>query len=404
MQFDFSRFLLDIEQRFRWFRGLSLASRMLFYGSIVCAPAILALRWLTPDLDRGLILLSLLIPFTMAAAAFILGWWKRPSLPNLLMQLDDELDSGARISSLYEARIRRQSSFFCDQLEIRVESISSTNWKRGITLPRRTLGFLSAGVAGILAACIILFIPLSFPQAVPLDLPEQSETSPTQLPLSSTPESSQEDRSPAFDEVSAPLELSEEAAASRADSTPESTQIGSNEDLSLDSILDELSSLSRGQAQVDAPVISNELLDLAEAQEQARQALSDMLQDLQEQMQNNPRPLTQQESRTLQDMASQTGDPAIEEQTNDLVDEPNPDQIGEKLQDLMEQLDPDSADPETSPESNQDKGDGSEQNSPQSTEVSGDEAAAQQFLERTAEQLEEQANAEAEHGGEPQQP
>ena len=103
-------------------------------------------------------------------------------------------------------------------------------------------------------------------------------------------------------------------------------------------------------------------------------------------------------------MASQTGDPAIEEQTNDLVDEPNPDQIGEKLQDLMEQLDPDSADPETSPESNQDKGDGSEQNSPQSTEVSGDEAAAQQFLERTAEQLEEQANAEAEHGGEPQQP
>ncbi|MCK5246119.1 hypothetical protein KAR02_04435 [Candidatus Bipolaricaulota bacterium] len=401
MRFDFSRFLLEVEHRFRWFRGLSLACRLLFYGSIACVAVSLGLRWLIPNLALGLALLALLIPISLTAGAFLLGWWKRPNLPHLLLQLDDKLDSGARISSLYEVRTRGHASIIRVQLESLVESIS-TDWKRGITLPPRTLGFLSAGIAGVLVACVILAFPISLPAAVSSEPPVQSEASATQMRISSLTEASQDNARTTLDEVSSPLVLSEEAAFSQRDPTEEVTQTRPNEDLSLDSILDDLSMLSRGEAQVDAPPTSEELLDLAEAQEQARQALFEMLMDLQERMQNNPRPLTQQESQSLQDQAAQTGDSEIEQQTDDLVNEPNPDQIGEKLQDLIEKVDPDSVEPETSPESGEENGDGSGHETPQSTEIAGDQEAGQRFLERTAQQLEEQANAETEQDGDSQ--
>jgi len=403
MRFDFSRFLLEIERRFRRLRGLSLACRLLFYGSLACVLVSFGFRWLAPNLSLGLTLLALLIPVSLAAAAFLLGWRKHPDLPRLLLQLDDELDSGARISSLYEVRTRGQASLFQARLESAVESISS-DWKRGIALPRRALSFLSAGIAGVLVACFILFFPVSLPAAVSSEPPAGSDASATQIPVSSTAERSQDNVSARSDELSAPLELSEEAAFSQRDPTEELAQTRPNEELSLDSILDDLSALSRSETQVDAPPTSDELMDLAEAQEQARQKMSEMIQEIQASMRNNPRPLTQQEEQSLQDQAAQTGDPEIEEQTDDLVNEPNPDQIGEKLQDLMEKLDPDSADPGTSPETSEEDGDGSEQETPRSTEISGDQEAAQRFLERTAEQLEEQANAETQQeGASPQQ-
>ncbi|MFC2108109.1 hypothetical protein ACFLS5_01455 [Candidatus Bipolaricaulota bacterium] len=403
MRFDFSRFLLEIEHRFRRFRGLSLACRLLFYGSIACVAVSLGLRWLTPNLDLGLALLTLLIPISLTAAAFLLGWWKRPNLPHLLLQLDDSLDSGARISSLYEVRARGQPSVFRERLESHVESISS-DWKRGVTLPRRTFGFLSAGVAGVLVACAILVFPVSPPMAVSSQPPAQSRTSPAQMPMSSVTEPAQDSARTTPDGITTPLELSEEAASSQQNVADELTQERSNDELSLDSILDDLSTLSRGQTQVGASPTSEELMGLAEAQEQARQALLETLMDLQERMQNNPRPLTQQEAQSLQDQAAQTGDPEIEQRTDDLVNEPNPDQIGEKLQDLMEELDPDSGERDTSPETSEENGDGSGQDTPQSTEISGDEEAGQRFLERTAQELEEQANAETEqNGASPQQ-
>lgn len=402
MRFDFSRFLLEIEHRFRRLRGLSLACRLLFYGSLACVVVNLGLRWLIPNLPLELALLTLLIPVSLAAAAFLLGWRTRPDLPHLLLQLDEELDSGARISSLYEVRARGQASIFRIPLESLVERIS-TDWKRGISLPRRTRGFLSAGIAGVLIACAILILPIPLPLAVSVEPPAPGEASAGQIPVSSMTETSQNNARTASNEASAPLESSEEAAFSQQDPTDESPQTQPNEELSLDSILDDLSTLSRSATQVDAPPTSEELRDLAEAQEQARQALSEMLEDLQERMQSSPRPLTQQESRSLQDLAAQTGDAEIEEQTDDLVNEPNPDQIGERLQALMEELDPDSAEPETSPESNDGSSDGSRQDTPQSTEISGDQEAAQRFLERTAQQLEEQANAETEQDGDSQQ-
>ena len=398
MRFDFTRFLLQVEHRLRRFRGLSLACRLLCYGSIACVAVTLGLRWLAPNLAHELALLALLIPFSLAAAAFLLGWSKPPDLPHLLLQLDDQLDSGARISSLYEVRTRGQASIFREQLETLVEAIS-TDWKRGITLSSRTFGFLSAGIAGVLVACAILLFPI----AASSEQPAQSEASTRQTPMSSTIERAQDNAHTTSDESPAPLELSEEAILSQQDATEELTQTQLNNELSLDSILDDLSTLSRSQTQVDARPTSEELIDLAEAQEQARQELSEMLKDLQERMQNNPRRLTQQEAQALQHQAAQTGNPEIEEQIDDLVDEPNPDQIGEKLQDLMEELDPDSTEPETSPESSDENSDGSRQDTPQSTEISGDEEAGQRFLERAAKQLEEQANAETEQDGNSQQ-
>ena len=399
MRFDFSRFLLDIEHRSRRFRGLSLACRLLFYGSLASIIVILGLRWLIPNLDRELTLLVLLTPITMAIVAFFVGWWKRPNLPHLLMHLDDELKSGARISSLYEVRLAGQDSFFRHRLESLVETISA-DWKRGIKPKRRTASFLSAGLSGILVAGIILFVPLSFPQAVSMEAPEQSESPATQMPRSTTTEIA---HPASTDDAAATLESREEMSDSATDTSQETTVRKSNEELSLDSVLDDISNLSRGQAQVDLPTTSDELLNLADAQEQARQALSEMLQDLQQQMQNSPRPLTSQESNDLQNLAAQTGDSELKEKTDDIVNESDPDQMGERLQDLMDEMDPNADDPESSPETNEDSGDGSRQDSPQSTEISGDEDAGQKFLERAAERLEEQANTEAEQDGEPQQ-
>ena len=404
MRFDFSRFLLKVEHRFRRFHGLSLACRLLFYGGVACVVISLGLRWLTPNLAIGLALLSLLIPISLTVAAFVLGWWKRPDLPHLLLQLDDKLGSGARISSLYEVRIRGQVSIFRERLEAHVESISS-DWKRGLTLPRRTFGFLSGGIVGVLVACAILVFPVSLPMAVSSQPPAQSETTAVQTLVSSTTQPDQDNARTTTNEIPAPLELPEEPTVSQQDATEEPAQTKPSDELSLDSILDNLSALSRGQVQVDASPTSEELMGLAQAQEQARQALLDMLMDLQERMQNNPRPLTQQEGQSLQHQAAQTGDPEIERQTHDLANEPNPDQIGEKLQDLMERLDPSSTDPQTSPETSDEDGDGSGQETPRSTEISGDEEAGQRFLERTAQQLEEQAGAETQQEGtSPQRP
>lgn len=401
MRFDFSRFVLEIEHRSRRFRGLSLACRLLFYGSLASVVAILCLRWLLPDLAQSIKLLALLIPFALAIAAFLLGWWKRPNLPHLLMELDDELDSGARISSLYETRLRGYDSFFRHRLESLVETISA-DWKRGIRLPRHTFGFLSAGLSGILIAGILLLIPISFPQAVSMESPEQSESSSAQMPRST---SSEREQSTGSSDNAVTLETSEQVPESSADpSSDEPVRLAPNKELSLESVLDDLSSLSRGQAQVDAPTTSAELLDLATAQEQAKQALSDMLQDLQQQMEGKPRPLTQQESSDLQDLASQTGDSQIEQKTEEIANEADPDEVSDKMQDLMDQMDPNRDDPGSVPDTNEDTGDGSRQDSPQSTEISGDEEAGQKFLEQTAQRLEDQANADSQQDGQTQQP
>jgi hypothetical protein len=399
MRFDFSRFLLAIERRSRRFRGLTFAFRLLFYGSLASIVAIVSLQWLHPALDRDVLSFALLIPITLAVTAFFVGWWERPNMPHLLLRLDDELESGARISSLYEERLRGHDTFFRHRLERLVETLSA-DWKRGLRLQRRAFGFLSAGISGIIVAGIILLFPLPFPQAVSMEAQEQSESSSVQMPRSTAPDAA---HSTASDEAAATIESRDELADSSMNPSQKTKSLQPNEELSLDSVLDDLSNLSRGQAQVDLPTTSDELRDLANAQDEARQALSDMLQELQEQLQGNPRPLTQQESRGLQDLASRTGDPELEEKTDDIVNEPNADQMGEKLQDLMEEMDPDADDPESSPETNDDTGDGSRQDSPQSTEVTGDEEAGQKFLERSAERLEEQADAESQEDNESQQ-
>ena len=400
MQFNFSRFLLNIEHRDRRFRGLSLACRLLFYGSLASITAILVLRWLIPSLNRGTLLLAFLIPAFLASAAFILGWWKRPDLPRLPLNLDDELKSGARISSLYEERLRGHNSFFRKRLESLVEPLA-VDWKRGLRLPRHTLRFLSAGLSGILIAGILLFVPLPFPQAASMVAPAQSETSATQGVRSTAPD---REGSAASDDTAVALETHEQVPDSSSDPSDEDPlPLSPNEELSLESVLEELSNLSRGQAQVTAPTTSDELLDLANVQDQAKQALSDMLQDLQEQMEGSPRPLTQEESAGLQELAAQTGDSSLEQATRDLTEETDPAEMDEKMQDLIDEMDPSASDPGAVPETNDDTEDGSSQDAPRSTEISGDEEAGQKFLEQTAQRMEEQANAESQQEGQTQQ-
>jgi hypothetical protein len=393
MRFDFSKFVYRIERRARRLRGAALAGRALLYASLVAIAANLLLAFLFRGIAATWGFAILIVPFGAAIAAFVVGWLRQPNLPRVLLQMDDTLRTGERISSLYEVRKRGTTGMFQDRLEAKVSGIAA-DWKRGMALPKRTLGVLSGGVAGMLLACALPLMPLGVGDAALPTSTIESETAVTgQMPPSTGAEAGIV-APDAREEVETPLAVADPLEISPRDPTEELSAGNAQEELSLDSILDDLSSFSRSSAQVDAPPTSDELKELAEEQAEARQALSDKLEELQQQMGQNPRPLTQQESSTLQDMASQTGDPDIEDRTDDLVDEPDPEQIGEKLQDLLDEVNPDSEQPDTSPETNGEDDNGSGQSdSPQSTEISGDEEAGQRFLERTADQMQEQSDA-----------
>ncbi len=402
MRSDFSRFLKEIEGRWRRQIGLACACRLLFFGSLASLAGSFLLRGFVPSVEGWLVAAVVLMPPVAAFAAFLRGRSRRPDMSHLLLRLDDALEMEAQLSSLYEIRNRGEGSYIRQHLE-RTVVPALTHWRHALMLPKRTIGFLSAGSTGVLLALVVCLLPVRFLPAFSTAVPSQSETSgraAEPIPWEAGAESTLD-----VDDASTPLMMQQEAAISNREPTLETTGASPGDEVSLDSVLDDLSSFSRSQAQVDAPVTSEELQELATAQENARQALSDMIQDLQRQMEGNPRPLTQQESQTLQDLGSQTGDPEIEDRTDEVVDEPNPDQIGEKLQDLLEQVDPHADDPETSPDTNdEESGDGSNNDSPQSTEISGDEEAGQRFLEQTAQDLQDQANAGSESEGESSQP
>ncbi len=400
MRFDFSRFLLEVEQRVRRFRGLTLAGRILLYASIASILLVLGLHLYGQKVSLPWSILIPIVPLFLAGGAFAFGFIHRPSLPQVLLRLDDALGSGARISSLYEVRRHGGASIFRERLEAAVEHVAS-DWKRGVSLPRRTFGTLSVGLVGLVVACIIVLLPISNPRAVSSAQALPASASEAQHRVADEAGSASENMISLPDEADAPLVMHEEDVPTRQGQLPNSVTIDESAELSLDSVLDDLSSASHGGAQVDSAPTSQEVTDMANAQQQARDALSDMLKELQQQMQGNPRPLTQQESRTLQDLASQTGDPEIQQQSDDIVNEPNPEQVGDKLQDLMQQVDPDSA----SPEDIEQRGENSpqQQGQPQSTEVSGNQEAGQKFLDQNAQQLEQQSNnPDTQEEGEPQ--
>jgi len=401
MRFDFSAFLNAVENRVRRIEGTTLAAKLLL-GSGVAAllvnlVLILAFRGV-PSIWGYVVPAVVLVAVPVG---YVIGWARRPAIPRVLLSLDDALGSHARISSLYEVLAADRDDVFRDRLQQAVTR-DTVNWKRGLRVPKRTLQTLSAGAVGLLVACALPLLPLPQPDVVASAIPSGIEASGSQAFPSALPGATHPEDSGSRDDTPAPIDPDQLDISPRRPTTEMRSAEG-NDELTLDSILDELSSLSEGQAQVDAAPTSDELMELAAAQEEARQALTEMLEELREQMGGSPRPLTQQESRTLQDMASQTGDPEIEERTDELVDEPNPDQVGEKLQDLLEELDPDAQPPETSPETDEDgdSGPGSS-DAPQSTEISGDEEAGQRFLERTAEQLQEQADSETQGDSQPQ--
>lgn len=404
MRFEFSRFLRDVERRVRRIKGLMLAATLLVYMSAAALAANLLLRFVFRGVPTGWGYVATAALLVAVPIAFVAGWSKRPSMSPMLLRLDDALGSDACISSLYEVRTHDTGGVFRDRLEASVAAAASSDWRRGLPVPKRTMGTLSAGILGVVMAAIVPLIPVSQPDVAASGTPQQSETS-AAAQSSAFPDATHAADADDRDSSPSAMDPQEEMDISPRAPTEEHLSPTPDEELTLDSVLDDLTSLAEGRIQVDAPPTSEELMELAEAQEEARQALTEMLEELQQQMGGRPRPLTQQESRTMQDLASQTGNPEIEERTDELVDEPDPEQIGEKLQDLLEEMDPDAAPPETSPETDEEEGSGSgPSDTPQSTEISGDEEAGQRFLERTADELQEQADAETEGDGQPQEP
>jgi hypothetical protein len=188
--YRFAGILRRVEARSRRLCGLRLASVGLAGGGSLAL--ILSLLRYTGLLRcthlciLGLILLSLF----GAGFLFIVGWMRRVDLPRTLLRIDLSLETGERLSSLYELHRRGGSNVFRTRLEEAVAR-QAFLWKRGLPLGRARFALLCGGMAVLASVLLVAFAPASLPSSVvahPIVASEnaevrtiapQSETSPT---------------------------------------------------------------------------------------------------------------------------------------------------------------------------------------------------------------------------------
>jgi hypothetical protein len=128
----FAGILRSVEMRSRRLCGLRLASVSLAGGGSLAL--ILSLFWYagllrcTRPCAWGLILL----PLFGAALLYIVGWMRRVDLPRTLLRIDLSLETGERLSSLYELHRRGGSNVFRTRLEEAVarQTSSARDWRR----------------------------------------------------------------------------------------------------------------------------------------------------------------------------------------------------------------------------------------------------------------------------------
>jgi len=390
MRFDFSRLLNDIASRHRHLRGAGLASSVLLYGGGCALLLGIGARLFFPDLSSWAVLVLPALVLLGALAAYLVQWSRRPYLPSLLIRLDDQLDSKARISSLYEIRQRSGNPLIRDRLEALVEH-AAQNWERGMPRPRRVVPYSSIGATLIVLAAAFVIIPLPALRTQ-AGLPEDSGLTAASRPITDIPSARQPELETAEETEThnpAPVLPSDELTIVD-DPGSEGAHVSPPEDnLNLDSVLKDLEEMGGSSSSLMRNPDAEGLPELTEAQQQAMQTLTEMLSEMLEQMQAEGRSsLTNDEAQALQSAAAQTGNPDLQDLTDELANDAEAREDAEDaLQDLLDEIEEGESTSDGIDETMEGQTDSQQQDS---TAVEGDQEAAQRFLERASEELEQQ--------------
>ena len=381
MPFDFSRFLLAVESRARALRGLSIASHAMTWTSLAALAAMVVVRLLRVPFAHWMLILFALPPVVAALVGFAVGRLRHPRIPQLLLRIDDALGLDAGLSSLYELRQRTTGSIFRQRIEREVRDAVAA-WRNALPVRRRILLGGSAGICGIALAVGLAFVPLPPAPASPFDALDRV----SEAPIDPLPANSSSLATPTQD-VPPPVTIKtgEETAAGAG-----APSLGSPErDQLLDDVMRDLTGLEPNEA-VLVPVSPDEIEELAKLQSEAMRAVTQLLEDIQDRLEDSSSTeLTEEEREALQRQVDRGGlPPEIQEGLNELMNRRQPRSAEEIVEQLIEQLGDEG-------QSERESSEDSESRRPQSTAV----APSAQDIEDLLDEL-GQASSDEEDGSE----
>ncbi len=316
----FAEILRRVEARSRRLCGLRRASVGLAgVGALSLISVLLRYTGLlrcTRPCAWGLIFL----PLFGAALLYIVGWMRQVDLPRTLLRIDLSLETGERLSSLYELHRRGGSNVFRKRLEEAVAR-QAFLWKRGLPLGRARFALLGGGMAVLASVLLVAFAPASLPSSVVVHptmasgnaevrtIAPQSETPPT-LPGGAVPQGG---------EVGLPGE-----------SVP---------DRELEDLLSELWESPASEGILNEA--SGGSAELIRAQKERAKALADLLERIEERLKEEGGGLTPEERRALSELAQQMGNAPLRQALRELLQEDDPQALTEgfeKFRSLAESL------------------------------------------------------------------
>jgi hypothetical protein len=328
---SYSQLLSRVERRVRRLAGLRLGLLGLLVASGGALGVAVAHRvgWLPLDpLDVGLLLG---LPVACAAILYAIGRRTGVLLPRVLLRLDGALQTGERLSALYELYQRGDRGPFRDRLERKVRDVART-WKSGLPVGGVRIAQMVTGLAA-LAACVPLALTAPAPTPPPIEAPARENPAGARIARPADP--------------STAARLDSDQPAVDRDATPSS---GEPRSLSLD---DPLSGLWRTP---DAPAVLEEdrpgEIPGTSGPTQAQMA-EDLLRQIEERLRQEGGGLTSEERRALQNLARQLGsDSALGQALADILSQ----EEGSDLTDPLAQARDLAQEPDTSapPEEPQD--------------------------------------------------
>ena len=307
----------EIERRARRFCGLRWASIGCVTGALLslvaaglCRLEVLPLHW--PSVSYVVVLLP-----ASAGMLFYLFGFRRPThLPRLLLKVDHSLQTGEKLSSLYELRQRGGRNVFRDRIERNLER-QAFPWRKGLSFNwRRSSSFALGGAVLTALALLIIF-------------PSTSSSSPPGA-FSAPPSEAGDAYSPTSSSSPSQIRPGETAAPPTSSSQAQ--------ELPIQRLEDPLSEIWNTPAS-EGSLLEEEadLSGLMEEQRRLSEQLSELLSQIQERLEQQKQEqgeggLTQAERQAIMALLPQIGQSDIQEALESLLEETDPEALEEYLE------------------------------------------------------------------------
>jgi hypothetical protein len=245
---------------------------------------------------------------------------RRIDLPRTLLKVDLSLETGERLSSLYELHRRGGSNVFRTRLEEAVAR-QAFLWKRGLPLGRARFALLGGGMAVLASILLVAFAPASLPAPAvvfPIAASGSAEGR-TIAPPSESP--------PTLPGGSA---LQGGEAGLPGESVP---------DRDFEDLLSQLWESPASEGILNEA--SGGSAELIRAQKERARALADLLERIEERLKEEGGGLTPEERRALSELAQQMGNAPLRQVLRELLQEDDPQALTEgfeKFRSLAESL------------------------------------------------------------------